>query len=464
MEPAVPIPAAPSARLIAWFAIAVLAALNLFAFWPGIMVWDAIRQYGQALSGHYDDWHPPALAWLWRQLSAFGPGPAPILVVQALLYWGGLGLLIDAAVRRRQVRLAVAIGAIGALPIGLVLIGSVLKDSLMAGALLLASGLIAMRRPHDKALAILAALLLIAAATLRFNAIPACLPLALLLWPRDRLRTRRGFTLAAIASAVPLLLAMPVANRLLHAEKSGVELSLVIYDLGGITLHTGQSAFPPLPIANPVAVNARCYTTQSWDSYAWWTADPCPISFAMVRDALAKMHVSPTGFWLHALANHPTAYAEHRFAHFNQNSRLLTDDTKLHGLSLQTDPNPWGFAVPPSRLRDAIGKLADRSVDSPLGWPACWIALAFAAVLLMPRGAPLLAYALGWSSLLYGLSYLPLSVATEVRYHLWTSLAAAMAAGMAVASGGITWRSWRAVVGLAPLVIAVLAGISWRLF
>lgn len=464
MNPTAILSAMPRVRLIAWGAVTLLAALDLAAFWPGIMVWDAIRQYGQALSGHYDDWHPPTLAWGWRQLGVFGPGPATMLVVQALLYWGGLGLLVDWAVRRRQMRLAVAIGVIGGLPIGLVLVGSVLKDSLMAGALLLATGLIAIRRPGERLRAVFAILLLLAAATLRFNATPACLPLALLLWPRDWLRTKRHFALAAGLSAIPLLLAMPVANRLLHAEKSGVELSLVIFDLGGITMHTGQSAFPPLPVADPVAINARCYTPVAWDSYAWWVDNPCPIGFAMVRDAFAKAHVSSTGFWLHALAAHPLAYAEHRFAHFDQNSRLLADDAQLHGLSLQTDPNSWGFAVPPSRLRDTVAALADASVDSPLGWPACWIALAFAALVLMPAGAPPLAVALGWSSLLYGLSYLPLSVATEVRYHLWTSLAAALAATMAVASGGIAWRSRRALIALAPLLLVTVAGIGWRLF
>lgn len=466
MNPTAIISAVLRARLIAWGAVTLLAALHLAAFWPGIMVWDAIRQYGQALSGHYDDWHPPALAWGWRQLGVFGPGPATMLVVQAVLYWGGLGLLVDGAVRRRQMRLAVAIGVIGGLPIGLVLVGSVLKDSLMAGALLLTTGLIPSIAPPLKGrglLVALAAVLLLAAATVRFNATLACLPLALLLWPKELLRTKRRVALAAVVSAIPLLLAMPVANRLLHAEKSGVELSLVIFDLGGITVHTGQSAFPPLPLADPVAINARCYTPVAWDSYAWWVDKPCPIGFTMVRDAFTRAQASSTGFWLHALAAHPLAYTEHRFAHFNQNSRLLADDAQLHGLSLQTDPNPWGFAVPPSRLRDAIAALADASVDSPLGWPACWIALAFAALVLMPAGAPPLAVALVWSSLLYGLSYLPLSVATEVRYHLWTGLAAALATAMAVASGGIAWRSRRAAVALAPLLLVTIAGIAWRL-
>ena len=180
-----------------WLLLAAGAVGQLIAFWPGIMVWDAIRQYRQALSGRYDDWHPPAMNWLWRQLGIFGAGPAPMLVLQAALYWGGFALLAMAAARRDR-RLAWAVAACALLPVPYLLVGTVLKDSLMAGALLLAAGMIAMRRPGDRLLVIGAAVLLVAAATLRFNAVPACLPLALLLvpvgWWRVALADRRGGT------------------------------------------------------------------------------------------------------------------------------------------------------------------------------------------------------------------------------------------------------------------------------
>jgi hypothetical protein len=75
--------------------IATGTIAQLAAFWPGIMTWDAIRQYGQAVSGHYDDWHPPAMNWLWHLLRRVAAGPAPMLVVQAILYWAGTGLLVE---------------------------------------------------------------------------------------------------------------------------------------------------------------------------------------------------------------------------------------------------------------------------------------------------------------------------------------------------------------------------------
>ena len=95
------------------------------------------------------------------------------------------------------------------------------------------------------------------------------------------------------ARSSPLLLVMPVASRLLQAERSGVELSLVIFDLGGITAHDGGDAFPPMAIGNPIAVNQSCYTAERWDSYSWWVDPLCPIRFETVRAAFAQTAYQP---------------------------------------------------------------------------------------------------------------------------------------------------------------------------
>ncbi len=444
-------------------AMIAAAVVQLAAFWPGIMIWDAIRQYRQSLSGVYDDWHPPAMNWLWRQFLPIQGGPAPMLVLQALLYWGGFVLLAATALRGGRRWLAVAILGCALLPIPFVLVGAVLKDSLMAGALLLASGLIAWRREEEWPLRIAAILLLVAAATLRFNAVPACLPLLVVALPVAWRRTWRRLALTTIVAAVPLLLAMPVANRLLDAQKSGVELSLVIYDLGGIGKFSGTNAFPPVGIADPVAVNARCYKPVSWDTYAWWGPTPCPIGFANLQPAFASRHLNPYAVWAEAIVAHPLAYAEHRLAHFNNNSRFLVHDADLPTLSLQTDPNPWHFRLAPSGLRDTLGAIAIWSSHTPLGWPICWLALGLGTLFLaigQPRRT--IALPLTLSAWLYGISYLPLSVASEVRYHFWTMSGIALATVVILADArAIPGR--RLAIASAPLLVVVILCVSSRI-
>ena len=455
-------------RIATIVAIGATAALiQMLLFWPGIMTWDAIRQYGQALSGQYDDWHPPAMNWLWRQLGVFASGPAPMLVLQVVLYWTGTACWIVAALRRGQRCAAVAIALLALSPIALVLTGTVLKDSLFAGALLLASGLLAVAKPDARAARITAATLLVAAAMLRFNAVPACLPLLLLTLPETWRSTWPRLAGSAVLAAVPLVLALPLANAALHAKRSGVELSLVIYDLGGIGKFSRVDVFPKTAPrsaeADAVAVNADCYSPVSWDRYAWWGAEPCAIGFETLRAPLASGH-GPYAWWAAAVLRHPLAYAGHRLAHFDRNTRFLVQDADLPGLSLASDPNPWAYAVAPNAARSAVASAATWQLVTPLGWPIVWIALGVGVLVLrqsLLRDDP--ASAVAWSAVLYALSYLPLSVASEVRYHFWTMSAVGIAAALTL--DGAAWREvlrWRWVLAGAPVVVAALGGVVAR--
>jgi hypothetical protein len=460
--------------------VALLAAacIQAWSYWPGIMPWDAVRQYDQALSGAFDDWHPPAMEWLWRQLTAIHSGPAPMLVVQLALYWTGFALLAGWAVRARRPRLALALAACALLPVPLALMGAVLKDCQMAGALMMATGLLAVTRTPEEGraadgelgqrwrgpLKVAAILLLFAAATLRFNAFPACLPLLVALLPRRWRGTPVRLGVATLIGAVALVAAMPVANRLLHADRSGVELSLVIFDLGGVTEHSGIDAFPPQAVADPVAVNHGCYSPVKWDPYSWWVESPCPIGFESIRTALARTGASPYRLWAAAVLTHPLAYAAHRLAHFNINTRFLVHDEVERPVTDQSAPNDWHYRITPNPAQRVIDGWAVWSGGTPLGWPICWLALALGVLIVAPRlPSRGLAVPVALSAFLYGLSYLPLSVAAELRYHLWTMLGTAVAAAIATSELAFVPRR-RLAVALAPLLVVTLLCVAWRLF
>ena len=84
-----------SARAILASTCVLFALVQIAAFRWGVITPDSVVQYGQALSGQYDDWHPPITAWLWRQLLRFGTGGAPFLLLDVALYWGAIGLIAD---------------------------------------------------------------------------------------------------------------------------------------------------------------------------------------------------------------------------------------------------------------------------------------------------------------------------------------------------------------------------------
>ena len=131
-------------RLIAalLLAMALVCAAQAYAYAPGLMTWDSIRQYGQALSGDFDDWHPPAMEWLWRRLLPIAHGPAPMFAIQLGLYWAAFAGFVVWAVRAGRRRLAIGFASASVLPLFVALTATIIKDSLMAGLLLVASAVL----------------------------------------------------------------------------------------------------------------------------------------------------------------------------------------------------------------------------------------------------------------------------------------------------------------------------------
>ena len=448
--------------------IAISLALSL-SYWPGLMTWDSVRQYGQALSGDMDDWHPPLMEWIWRQFTHIKTGPAPMLLLQLALSGMGYGLLSAWAIKRNRSWLAVALAACSLLPIAMSLMGVIIKDSLMAAALLAATGLMAWRGESREWPLRLAAIALIAlAAALRFNAVPACAPLLIALMGEGARRTPLRLAASTAAAVLALVLVLPVANHLIGAKKSGAELSLMIFDLGGVTEHSGVDVFPPMGVADPVKVNDDCYRAERWDTYAPWTADLCPLGFDPFRAWFAQHGGSPAVWWIRAVIGHPVAYAHHRLAHWNINTRFLTRTDIIRPVEDRTVPNDWGYQVTPNSLLTTADRLARYSALTPLGWPCVWLALALGLLLVcwrLPSRALILPFAL--SALLYGLSYSVLSVASELRYYLWTMIATALASVIAAADivqvrDRLMQRRYWMLIG-PPLAVTIVC-VLWRMW
>jgi hypothetical protein len=405
--------------------------LSAIAYWPGLMSWDAVRQYSEALSGQMDDWHPPVMQWIWRQMSFVVRGPAPMLILQLILYWGGLSLFAVAFVRRGKPGLAWALLACGLCPLGVALTGAVLKDSLMTGALLMATGIIALRQERGGIVAALAAFALLCfAATLRFNAFTACVPLLVCMLPQKFWANWPRLFASATFATIAFMSVMPIANRVIGARASGVELSLVIFDLGGITRYGGVSAFPSeLEVSNPVDANRSCYRPAKWDSYSDWVTPECPLGFTAWNDNIDLTEFHLMRYWIGAIVTHPLPYSQHRLAHFALSTRILPlADAVEKPVPKENAPNPWGFKVTPNHFLSGIDATAIATAHTPLGWPIVWIGAAIGSLIASwnTRPASLIA-PIALSSIFYGCGYLVFGVAAELRYHLWTELAGLIA-------------------------------------
>jgi len=327
------------------------------------MIDDARWQYQQVVDNSFEDWHPPLMAWIWRRLMFLQPGPAPMLILQLLLYWIGFVLIAGWLYRRGHPRLGIAVACAGWLPAAFALTGTVTKDALLAGLLLSATGLVLWQKlvrspPLRIALGTGAIVAMLAAAAVRFNAFLACVPLALVALPAAFTRTKTRVLLTTVMATGAFIAIGPAIAALVQAEKTDVQLSLMIFDLGGITERTGVSQFPDMGVANAVAVNHRCYDPTEWDSYSDWAKTPCPIGFDRMERLVDDEGLNVKKLWIHAIVSHPVAYAEHRLTHFNISTWFLVSKGPDFTAWSQSVPNPWGFHVRQNQVLSTVSAIS----------------------------------------------------------------------------------------------------------
>ena len=452
-------------RATARIAILVAAALclaSLALFWPGIAMYDTVAQYRQVLSGAYDDWHPPIMARTWAMLAPLGHGATPMLVLQLATYWLGLGLVAGALARLGRPRSAIAILIIGLLPPFLGWQGVVLKDAQLAGALLAAVGIVGWWRlagcPLPGAMWIPVTVLLAYAVLVRANAVFIVVPLVVTLAARPVHPFAKLAT--GLAAIVAVLGIAPVVNhQLLHAQRSGVEATQALYDLAGIGARAPDSATTGLTQSEARTVIARhCSKPFFWDPLGDDTH--CGTTMARLRALpTATLYLTLAS----AAVHHPVAYATHRFAHLNSTDRWLVP---FHWPSAApptaSEPNTIGLADPNAAARTWESMTA-AIVETPLGWPIAWIVVAITALatcLSRRRDAVQeFATALLVSALTLEASFAVLSIASDLRYHLWSMIATAVAT---VLLADRTPPLRALTIGGGALILVIFGGLAAR--
>lgn len=436
--------------------MAILLGGALVLFWPGYVAYDSLAQYRQALSGRYDDWHPPIMAHLW---SLFGAaGPAPMFAVQMALYWAGFGGLAAVLTLRGRRLAALAVLGVALWPPLLGWQAVVLKDTQMLAALLGGIGLLAGWRLRDRpvppAVVAIVALLFGYALLVRANAVFAVVPLVLMLirWPH-RLWLR--LLVGGVGIVAVIALAGPINHRWLGGAASGVERTQPIYDLAGIGVRSGDPGVG-LDARALAALRAKaCVRPFFWDPLG----EP-----GRCAGEVAALHAMPVAHlyaqWIAAAARHPLAYAAHRLAHLNATERWLVP-AHWYGAAppWASEPNAYDFGAP-GRSATRWQRLAAWLVETPLGWPILWTvlgAIGLATVARAEDAAERLAAALFVSALAQEASFALVSIASDLRYHLWSMTAVAL--GWILVGRGP--RGWPAALVLASVLAGGTAARLW---
>jgi hypothetical protein len=426
-------------------------------------MYDTVSQYGQVLGDPLTDWHPPIMVRLWQLLHPAAGGTVPVFALQLTLYAGGFGLIITALVRNGRPRAA---GAAALLAISPLLLGwqmVVLKDAQMLGALVAAFGIVAHYRLAERRiprLAVAAVILLMSYATLvRANALFATVPLAALLLPT---RTRPVLSAALAAGGLAMILALTsiINHRLLGAAPSGVAKSQPIFDLAAIAVATPGAPSPFTPAELQEIAGRHCVKNFFWDPLG----DPTGCSAAterVMKASAAQLYLRLT----HEAALHPVAYLNHRLRHWNSTERwLVAPGLPDAAPPVEAEPNDLGLKAPSSPVAAAWQDAAAVEAATPLGWPVIWT---LAALALLPAAwrrsndaAGSLVLALVVSALTLELSFFAISIASDLRYHLWPMTASALA--LVLLGDNLQLNRRERVIAVSALTLVIACGLISR--
>jgi hypothetical protein len=446
---------------------AVLCTAMIAIFRPGIAAYDTVKQYEQALSGHYDDWHPPIMARLWAGLEAIGlHGTMPMLVLQLSLFWAGLAL-IGVGIARSRPAVGISVLAVGLFPIITGWMIVIVKDSQLVAVMTAATGLVAWHRSRVRpmpAWAVTLVVLLLGYALLaRANSAFAVVPLAWtwLGWAGVRRWWGRGFLVLAVLALV-FGLSGPVNDRLLGATPSHVENTLPVFDLAGIAHYAPLDSLPGVPASRWQEATAKgCYTPFFWDSFG------DPAKCGDIGDALTDDGSVPSlkAAWIMAILHHPIAYAEHRLAHVNANLRLFVpEEEQSTAAPPQSQRNDDALGAGKTAAADRLAALAHAIAGTPLGSPFAWVTvtamLGWALAGTPRQPAREMGLSLALSTVVMTASFTVVSIASDLRYHLWLIVGTLLAAAMTAACQGVPRR--RLDIGGMVLLVVCVAEITAR--
>lgn len=412
----------------------LLFGATLAMRFPGVVMYDSVTQYEQAISGVYSDWHPPIMARTWALLNHLQVGTEPFFLLQMLLWWGGIGALSTALGRRQKHGAAAFALLVGIAPLWLGWATIILKDAQMACCLVGAAGLVAHWRLDQRPMprwAIVLAILLISYATLvRGNAAFATIPFALALFDWPRLPKAWNKAAAVLVLIGGVLILNPILDRYaFRAEHTGVENSLPLYDMAGIAHKAHLATLPGLDARGWALAERRgCYTPFFWNPYG--EDSQC----GYVGDAVIFDHLDDRRMmaeWAKLVAAHPLAYAGHRIAHFNSNLRFWVGPNEPESdPPTDSESNTDGLGARANSGGQGLIAAAHLMAISPLGWPVCWLVIS-AGLLWASAGQgdpqSRIGRSLALSALCMSASFAFVSIASDLRYHLWSMVAAALA-------------------------------------
>jgi hypothetical protein len=433
---------------------------SALVYYPGLFTPDSMVQFNQAQSGAFTDWHPPAMAALWRTLDFIHVGPEPLFFVHLSLFWIG-AWAVGAGLVRRGWRWGALFPLIGLTPFVFNYIGMLWKDVALASAWIFAAGWAFRRFAYEAKLRTLDHALIwpvfLYGALVRANSIFACAPLALYLLSGD-VFSRKLWPQASALMLVPLLALVATAavnHGLLRAHGDHPEDSLMLFDLMGVSHRIGVNIVPGPWTPAEAAKIPECYGADKWDHAS---VGNC----SWVIEAMGKRRIwgaeRMRDAWLGTMAHDPGDYVAHRLTFTNQIFRWL-GPIPIDDAFLESEMPDARWAHRPGPIFRFYEEICNALSKTPLFRPYFWLLASLGAAIAAGFAAPApqrrFAGALSASAIIYWLTYIPFGVASDFRYSYW-SIVATLAALFALPACKVR-RSRALFASVSAVMLAAIA-------
>jgi hypothetical protein len=209
--------------------VAAAWVVGLVYAFPGLMSMDSLDQLREGREGFLTDGHPPAMAAMWGLVDAVISGPFGMLMIQTAAFVVGMYLILRRAFTSRR-RAAVATTLLYLFPPVLAPMAVIWKDCVMAGFFLLGTALLFEDRKWWRLVG-LACLWL--ATAVRYNALAATFPLAVLLFAWPGIAGWRRYAVSAGAWIAITGSALAVNACLTDSKMYVWQSSLAVLDITG---------------------------------------------------------------------------------------------------------------------------------------------------------------------------------------------------------------------------------------
>lgn len=389
-----------------------------------------------------DTIHSPLLIYIWRVLERLHDSPATIYMLHLGMFWAALALLANTLPRSRCLRIVWLLLMGTALPVW-VLMAQVGTDAALIASLSLAAACMARAEVSSHRGWVAAALLmLLYAAAMRHNALPALVPLLWLCWPlawRHPVAARVGVTFVALVaiSGALILINSGVANQ------RAVWPATAMWDLAAISIAEHRVLLPPASVGASMTVEDLDQAFEPWTNTSLFGRTRAGVRRPFLTPEQTGLKQDIASAWWQAVTTYPVAYACHRWRltralfgthHASWPVQLIYFPRQAH-----VGDNP---ALPSRRDRwhELWFKWLDQWRRTALlaAWP--WLLLGIPAAGLgwqrrrfLHGRLSLALLASGW---FLALPLVVVAPAAELRYLGWPITASILALGLAVASRG----------------------------